>query len=247
MLIHTFEALQASISHLARPQSHSGPRRTRLHRAPGGRPLPRAVGHRQNPLRDRPRRQGGVKAGKSVFLSTLADIVASLLKAEREGQLRERNRFLARNALPIVDEIGYLPLSLGSANPFFRLVDARHERRAMILTSNCGFDEWAESSATTLPPPCSSIVCSTMPSSSRSKAPTTASASASMRVFLAFCRDLLQSEAGGVALACWDACAASCARLRTTTQSLPQPRASQHRPGSGADRPQPTIAHGSLR
>jgi DNA replication protein DnaC len=28
-----------------------------------------------------------VKAGKSVFLGTLADFVASLLKAEREGQL----------------------------------------------------------------------------------------------------------------------------------------------------------------
>ena len=85
-----------------------------------------------------------VKAGKSAFLGTLADIVASLVKAEREGQLRERIRFLARNALLIVDEIGYLPLSPGGANLFFQLVNARYERGAMILTSNRGFAEWGE-------------------------------------------------------------------------------------------------------
>ncbi len=85
-----------------------------------------------------------VKAGKSVFFGTLADIVASLLKAEREGQLRERIRFIARNALLIVDEIGYLPLSPGGANLFFQLVNARYERGAMILTSNRGFAEWGE-------------------------------------------------------------------------------------------------------
>ena len=85
-----------------------------------------------------------VKAGKSVYFGTLADIVASLLKAEREGQLRERIRFIARNALLIIDEIGYLPLSPGGANLFFQLVNARYERGAMILTSNRGFAEWGE-------------------------------------------------------------------------------------------------------
>jgi DNA replication protein DnaC len=85
-----------------------------------------------------------VKAGKSVFFGSLADIVASLIKAEREGQLKERIRFLARNALLIVDEIGYLPLSPGGANLFFQLVNARYERGAMILTSNRGFAEWGE-------------------------------------------------------------------------------------------------------
>ncbi len=85
-----------------------------------------------------------VKAGKSVYFGTLADIVASLLKAEREGLLRERIRFVARNALLIIDEIGYLPLSPGGANLFFQLVNARYERGAMILTSNRGFAEWGE-------------------------------------------------------------------------------------------------------
>ena len=85
-----------------------------------------------------------VKAGRSVYFSTLADIVASLVKAEREGQLRERIRFLARAALLVVDEIGYLPVTPGGGNLFFQLVNARYERGAMILTSNRGFAEWGE-------------------------------------------------------------------------------------------------------
>ena len=85
-----------------------------------------------------------VKAGRSVYFSTLADIVASLAKAEHDGQLRERIRYLCRAALLVVDEIGYLPITPGGANLFFQLVNARYEKGAMILTSNRGFAEWGE-------------------------------------------------------------------------------------------------------
>ena len=85
-----------------------------------------------------------VRAGRSVYFSSLADIVASLARAEREGTLRERIRFLCRASLLIVDEIGYLPVGAGAGNLFFQLVNARYERGAMILTSNRGFAEWGE-------------------------------------------------------------------------------------------------------
>jgi DNA replication protein DnaC len=85
-----------------------------------------------------------VKAGRSVAFATLADIVTSLAKAEREGALRERIRFLSRASLLVVDEIGYLPVVTGGGNLFFQLVNARYERGAMILTSNRGFAEWGE-------------------------------------------------------------------------------------------------------
>ncbi len=85
-----------------------------------------------------------VKAGRSVYFSTLADIIASLARAEREGRLSERIRFFCRPALLIVDEIGYLPVVPGGGNLFFQLVNARYERGAMILTSNRGFAEWGE-------------------------------------------------------------------------------------------------------
>lgn len=85
-----------------------------------------------------------VKAGKSVYRCTLAELVEALGRAEREGRLSEKIRLLARPSLLIVDEIGYLPITPGGANLFFQLVNARYEKGAMILTSNRGFAEWAE-------------------------------------------------------------------------------------------------------
>jgi DNA replication protein DnaC len=85
-----------------------------------------------------------VKAGRSVYFATLADLVGALAKAEREGALRAKIRFFCRFSLLIVDEIGYLPVIPGGGNLFFQLVNARYERGAMILTSNRGFAEWGE-------------------------------------------------------------------------------------------------------
>lgn len=85
-----------------------------------------------------------VKAGRSVYRSSLAELIESLSKAEREGRLTEKIRFYTRASLLIVDEIGYLPITPGGANLFFQLVNARYERGSMILTSNRGFAEWGE-------------------------------------------------------------------------------------------------------
>jgi DNA replication protein DnaC len=85
-----------------------------------------------------------VRAGRSVYFISLAELVTALAKAEREGTLRERIRFLCRASLLVVDEIGYLPVTPGGGNLFFQLVNARYERGAMILTSNRGFAEWGD-------------------------------------------------------------------------------------------------------
>lgn len=85
-----------------------------------------------------------IKAGKSVYFTTLTDLIASLTKAEREGNLESRVRYFNRAAVLIVDEVGYLPITPSGANLFFQLVNARYEKGAMILTSNRGFKEWGE-------------------------------------------------------------------------------------------------------
>lgn len=100
-----------------------------------------------------------VKAGRSVYFVTLADLVAALAQAEREGRLRDKIRFFCRAALLIVDArrsapttevgagsqaCGYLPVVPDGGSLFFQLVNARYERGAMILTSNRGFAEWGE-------------------------------------------------------------------------------------------------------
>lgn len=85
-----------------------------------------------------------VKAGKSVYRATLAELIQALAKAQREDRLAEKIRLYARSALLIVDEIGYLTIDGNGANLFFQLVNARYEKGAMILTSNRGFAEWGE-------------------------------------------------------------------------------------------------------
>jgi DNA replication protein DnaC len=85
-----------------------------------------------------------VRAGKSVYMATLAELVDSMRRAEREGRLADRVRFLSRYSLLIVDEIGYLPVGSGGGNLFFQLVNACYERSAMIMTGNRGFGEWAD-------------------------------------------------------------------------------------------------------
>jgi DNA replication protein DnaC len=85
-----------------------------------------------------------VRAGRSVYFAPLADLIDSLARAEREGRLRERIRYLCRAQLLIIDEIGYLSVGAGAGNLFFQLVNARYEKGAMILTSNRGFAEWGE-------------------------------------------------------------------------------------------------------
>jgi len=85
-----------------------------------------------------------IRAGRSVYFSPLADLIDSLAKADREGRLRERIRYLCRTQLLIIDEIGYLTLGAAAGNLLFQLVNARYERGAMILTSNRGFSEWGQ-------------------------------------------------------------------------------------------------------
>ncbi|NPD69015.1 ATP-binding protein [Acetobacteraceae bacterium] len=85
-----------------------------------------------------------IRAGRSVYFCALADIIDSLAKADREGRLRERIRYLCRTQLLIIDEIGYVTLGAAAGNLFFQLVNARYERGAMILTSNRGFAEWGQ-------------------------------------------------------------------------------------------------------
>jgi len=56
-----------------------------------------------------------IRAGRSVYFSPLADIIDSLAKADREGRLRERIRYLCPSSLLIIDEIGYLPATTSSS------------------------------------------------------------------------------------------------------------------------------------
>jgi hypothetical protein len=63
-------------------------------------------------------REGMVSIGGNLYRATLAELIEALGRAEREGRLIEKIRFLGRSSLLIVDEIGYLPITPGGANLF---------------------------------------------------------------------------------------------------------------------------------
>ena len=73
--------------------------------------------------------KAAVKAGKSVYRTTLAELAGSLAKAERQGQFAEKIRFFARAALLIVDKIGCVPITRSGTSLFFQIVNARNEKR----------------------------------------------------------------------------------------------------------------------
>ena len=46
--------------------------------------------------------------------------------------------------LLIIDEVGYLPVSRVEANLFFQLISSLYENTSVVITSNKGFDGWAD-------------------------------------------------------------------------------------------------------
>jgi len=81
--------------------------------------------------------------GYSVRFSTLAAAMTDLLQKESLPALERclRNRYLSPSLL-IIDEIGYLPCDSRSADLLYNIVNRRHERRSVVLTTNLAFKQW---------------------------------------------------------------------------------------------------------
>lgn len=86
----------------------------------------------------------GLDLGYIVAFETLDDLMKILKTSEISGSSRRRLKYLRKAALIIVDEVGFMPLTPVEANLFFTFVSAMSEKTSLIITSNKGFDEWAE-------------------------------------------------------------------------------------------------------
>lgn len=64
------------------------------------------------------------------------------IEARDEKRLLRLQRQLAACKLPIIDELGYLPLSTTGAELLFEVFSQRYERGSTLVTSNLPFDEW---------------------------------------------------------------------------------------------------------
>jgi DNA replication protein DnaC len=83
-------------------------------------------------------------AGYTVCFERMSNLVRLLKTGElHRASAFRMNRILKSHVL-VIDEIGYTPIDRKEANMFFNLVSELYERTSIIITSNKGFDEWAE-------------------------------------------------------------------------------------------------------
>ena len=82
--------------------------------------------------------------GYSVAFETLDNLMKYLKTEGISASSKRRMRYIRKATLVVVDEVGFMPLSPGEANLLFGFVSAMSEKTSLIITSNKGFDEWAD-------------------------------------------------------------------------------------------------------
>ena len=82
--------------------------------------------------------------GHRVRFTTAAAMVHELLEAKDEKRLLRYQKQIASYELPIVDELGFVPLSKSGAELLFEVFRQRYERGSTLVTSNLPFQEWTE-------------------------------------------------------------------------------------------------------
>ena len=85
-----------------------------------------------------------IYSGILVYYVPAVKLVQVLKKDFDEARLNYRLSTYSKFHLMIVDEIGYLPLTIEESNLFFQFVSSRYESRANMYTSNKSFSEWGE-------------------------------------------------------------------------------------------------------
>lgn len=86
----------------------------------------------------------GLDLGYTVAFETLDNLMTILKTVEISKANKRRLKYLRKAALVIVDEVGFMPLTPTEANLFFGFVSSMSEKTSLIITSNKGFDEWAD-------------------------------------------------------------------------------------------------------
>ena len=85
-----------------------------------------------------------VREGYKVFFATMDTLTHILKTQEISTKSAARVRWISKCDLLIIDEVGYLPVSRTEANLFFGLIAQLYENASVVITSNKGFEGWAE-------------------------------------------------------------------------------------------------------
>jgi len=82
--------------------------------------------------------------GYKVFFSSMDNLIHILKTQEISRNSSARIKWIKESQLLIIDEVGYIPISKSEANLFFQLISSLYENTSVVITSNKGFDGWAE-------------------------------------------------------------------------------------------------------
>lgn len=84
------------------------------------------------------------KTGYHVAFITLEALIRLLKTVDISSASKRRMTTLQRASLVILDEIGFMPVSKTESNLLFSFVSNCYENKSLVLTSNKGFDDWAD-------------------------------------------------------------------------------------------------------
>jgi len=85
-----------------------------------------------------------LEAGYKVFFCSMDRLVHILKTAEISKSSGVRLKYIYACDLVVIDELGYLPVTRNEANLFFQLVTKLYDKASLIITSNKGFEGWAD-------------------------------------------------------------------------------------------------------
>jgi DNA replication protein DnaC len=81
-------------------------------------------------------------AGHTVLHVTASEMLTDLATQDSSPALARRLRRYCNPTLLILDEVGYLSFGTRHADLLFEVVNRRHERKPLVLTTNKPFGEW---------------------------------------------------------------------------------------------------------
>jgi DNA replication protein DnaC len=87
----------------------------------------------------------GIRAihlGYSVIYYTVEELLQQLKKRSEMPVAKQRGRAYVKNALVILDELGYQAMDRNETHLFFQFVSARYMKGSTIITSNRSIKEW---------------------------------------------------------------------------------------------------------